>query len=48
MLGGGDGDSGIDLTEGRREDSKVLLARDDPRKVVRVDAEDEVLEGGSF
>jgi DNA-nicking Smr family endonuclease len=48
MLGGGDGDSGIDLTEGRREDSKVLLARDDPRKMVRVDAEDEVLERGSF
>ena len=48
MLGGGDGDSGIDVTEGKREDTKVVLARDDPRKAVRIEAEDEVLEGGGF
>jgi hypothetical protein len=48
LLSGGDGDSGIDLTEGKREDTKVLLAKNDPRKAVRIEAEDEVLEGGSF
>lgn len=48
MLSGGDGDSGIDLTEGKREDTKVLLARDDPRKAPKAEAEDEVLESGSF
>jgi DNA-nicking Smr family endonuclease len=51
-LGGGDGDSGIDLTEGKREDTKVVLAKEDPRKAARADShdddDDEVLEGGGF
>ena len=34
--GSGDGDSGVDLNEAKREDTKVQLVRDDPRKAVDV------------
>lgn len=44
---GDGGDSGVDLTEGRREDSKVVMAKEDPRKAPMVEVEKEVLEGGS-
>lgn len=36
--GNGDGDSGIDVNEAKREDTKVMLVREDPRKAAAVDA----------
>ncbi|QIW95740.1 hypothetical protein AMS68_001258 [Peltaster fructicola] len=40
-------DSGIDINEAKKQSSKVLLVRDDPRKVALEIAEPEVLESGS-
>ncbi|KAK4549984.1 hypothetical protein LTR36_002951 [Oleoguttula mirabilis] len=31
---GGDGDSGVDVNEAKREDTKVMLVKEDPRKIV--------------
>jgi len=34
LIGAADGDSGVDVNDARREDTKVMLAKEDPRKAV--------------